>query len=452
MKNINTHSNEMCNSKENVFYKTFIFCSIFFLLNTHTVFSGKLETQTDSSLVQKVKNLLRFKLSGLYGADETVMYSDSLATDKFDYNYDALKMLSPSAGVPNIYFRMSDYNLSINVLSKIFADKEIPLDVVIKTKGNYKIELLEMINFFPSSMAMMEDRLTGDFYDLRKMKTFNFTFSAGTIKDRFFIHITPPVTINAMPETCQQNDGKVSIVNPSNTPWDIIISDERGFKIFEANAFKGIANIEKLSDGNYEIFQKNQAGYSLNSFIKINSARDLSLGFSAPSEPVTLGSVVHFSSPIKGSGINYQWHFGDGTTVSDSSDVTHIYEQPGTYTVGLLISDSYCNNYTEETIYVASLEQPNSHTQIDSERSIHVFPNPATEDLNIKIADQNIHVEYLEVYDASGRLMIREEAIAADQFQMRRIPVINLPNGSYILLAGNKNTVQRERFLVSHNQ
>ena len=41
---------------------------------------------------------------------------------------------------------------------------------------------------------------------------------------------------------------------------------------------------------------------------------------------------------------NYFWDFGDGTTSNDTTDVSHIYTTPGTYTVQLILSDSNsCN-------------------------------------------------------------------------------------------------------------
>ena len=77
--------------------------------------------------------------------------------------------------------------------------------------------------------------------------------------------------------------------------------------------------------------------------------------YSPPS--ITVGSAVYFTSTSTTNGgpiVNWTWDFGDGGTGSGQT-ATHIYSNPGTYTVTLIVTDT-CN-YTDtvaETVQVYS--------------------------------------------------------------------------------------------------
>jgi len=55
------------------------------------------------------------------------------------------------------------------------------------------------------------------------------------------------------------------------------------------------------------------------------------------------------SYDIDGVIVSYQWDFGDGTTGSDVSP-EHVYENPGEYTVTLVITDNNGNTYSKTMI------------------------------------------------------------------------------------------------------
>ena len=53
----------------------------------------------------------------------------------------------------------------------------------------------------------------------------------------------------------------------------------------------------------------------------------------------TLGNSVSFSSACSKDGVKYEWNFGDGSSVSTEANPSHIYLNPGTYTVKLMVMD-----------------------------------------------------------------------------------------------------------------
>lgn len=61
------------------------------------------------------------------------------------------------------------------------------------------------------------------------------------------------------------------------------------------------------------------------------------------------GDVVHNADMLYGTSAvaSYLWDFGDGET-SDEANPTHVYVQPGTYTVSVTITRQDDRTYTEE--------------------------------------------------------------------------------------------------------
>ena len=68
--------------------------------------------------------------------------------------------------------------------------------------------------------------------------------------------------------------------------------------------------------------------------------------FSASSRTGTLPRSVRFRDRSSGSIVSWSWNFGDGTTSTQQSP-THIYEQPGNYTVSLTVTDVNNSSHTE---------------------------------------------------------------------------------------------------------
>lgn len=63
------------------------------------------------------------------------------------------------------------------------------------------------------------------------------------------------------------------------------------------------------------------------------------------------GGTVHNAEMLYGTSAvaSYLWDFGDGET-SDEANPTHVYKEPGTYTVTLTITRQDGRTYTEEIV------------------------------------------------------------------------------------------------------
>jgi hypothetical protein len=122
--------------------------------------------------------------------DPAVIYFDEKATDKFDGQLDALKLMNTDLMVPNLYTVGSDgAKLSINALP-VISDTlyKVPLGLKINRDGNiiFKIDTLEgnladMEIYISDIAAMVEQDLLPD-------KDYRVSLTTGQYENRFFLN------------------------------------------------------------------------------------------------------------------------------------------------------------------------------------------------------------------------------------------------------------------------
>jgi PKD repeat protein len=90
---------------------------------------------------------------------------------------------------------------------------------------------------------------------------------------------------------------------------------------------------------------------------------------------VCLGETVRFSSNVRGdTPLDYTWNFGDGTTGSGANP-THVYSQPGTYTVSLTIRNNAGSDTATLTQTVEVCQTENPCTAIAELNSVYFQQN-----------------------------------------------------------------------------
>ena len=109
----------------------------------------------------------------------------------------------------------------------------------------------------------------------------------------------------------------------------------------------------------------------------------------------------------------------------------HSYDTAGVYQACLTVSNVMSSNTLCRKLYlgvISGVENP------VPEKSIRVFPNPATDYLSIESADAPAQPMRLRCYDTQGRLM-QEQAHPRD-VRSYTMDVSGLPVGYYLLEIG----------------
>ena len=391
---------------------------------------------------QEVPNRIRLRLIGGAGADEMVVYFDPQASDEYDSDKDAVKMLSGSPGVPNLYSEKGQNDFSINVLGAFNSRKEVPVGLNITQEGTYTLSASEFESFAPTSLLFLEDKQTGVFYNLRLQPSLSFEFSSGVFTDRFVLHFDLPLSTTVNAETCLQNDGEVHIQNPGQSTWQGELS-QNGVQVNtisisggETYAFGG------LGEGEYTLSLQTEDGYLVHENLIVESTEGVNALFATPETEVNVNQEIEFSPNSVLNSSQYAWDFGDGNQSSQSNPV-HVFATPGIYTVTLTVSNAECTSTHHVQISVLSPIATSINGLEDGNNALVVYPNPAQDIANIQFISGNVQnretLEWLEMYDVTGRL-VRKDFISglvnADVFSFA---VSELSPGVYtICLRGEK--------------
>ena len=75
-----------------------------------------------------------------------------------------------------------------------------------------------------------------------------------------------------------------------------------------------------------------------------------------------------------------------------------------------------------------------------------IFPNPATEQVAVKIENYNLEKLYIRLYDENGKLMLNTKVINTET----SVPLTGLPTGSYLLNIFNTHKVIRSFQIIKY--
>ena len=154
----------------------------------------------------------------------------------------------------------------------------------------------------------------------------------------------------------------------------------------------------------------------------------------APELVVSFDTISFLESSI----FEYQW-FLDGEQILDQSSHLIIADQEGSYS--LVLVDQWGCKYNSNEIFFSTT---NIADLIDVELSI--FPNPATNYIDVFIGGDLDSFSYLEIYDMQGRKLINVQVLE----NTLRLNLDKLEKGAYLLKLNSNNEQQIiKRFLLN---
>lgn len=97
--------------------------------------------------------------------------------------------------------------------------------------------------------------------------------------------------------------------------------------------------------------------------------------------------------------LTYLWDFGDGTT-STEANPSHLYNDPGSYTVSLIASNQCLTDSVTMTVHLVS-----SVNNLYHETRVLTYPNPASSNLFIVFTADNRETVICRLYDTRGNIV-----------------------------------------------
>ncbi|MEM7038673.1 MAG: PKD domain-containing protein [Bacteroidota bacterium] len=137
----------------------------------------------------------------------------------------------------------------------------------------------------------------------------------------------------------------------------------------------------------------------------------------------------------------WAWDFGDGATDSIQNPA-HTYTTSGTYTVTLIVTDG-CNSDTiSDTVNVVVVGR-----DLAAAPSLQLWPNPATDLLQLEMSALAGEAYTLTVRDLQGRVLRTETVTPSSGYLRHQIRTKALPAGTYLLEIRGASTVVTQKFI-----
>lgn len=377
--------------------------------------------------------------------NETLIAFKQDATDGADLAYDAKKL--PGNEDLAFFTKISNENYAIQALAELNMDKVIQLGIMASTAGQQTISIKHIDGLTNTAQVILEDTKTGSFTNLRIQNEYTYSFNPVTDENRFRLHFKPEVTFSTSTESCIQNDGELIINSPSNTSWEYTVTSSTGELIAESEAFTGTESINGLNGGVYIISMSNNFGTQISQAVEIASGAPVLAAIEASETNIDLNEgFIQFTSQVQGAS-DITWDFGDGSIVAGVANPTHIYTQPGTYTVTFIASNVTCMDVKTIEITVRDLSTGISSvgTQVFS-----MYPNPASDVASIKLNLPEREKEIsLFLVDGSGKLVKSVTFNQVDAMGTLNLDVSDVATGVYQILLNGEKISSSARLTIS---
>jgi hypothetical protein len=415
-------------------------CQGFFIestTSTNIQFNNAMRTTANSSFFDQ-NNIERLWISVTTAANdynETLLAFKADATDGIDPQYDA-KKLKGNAHI-SLYSRAEGSDLAIQAIPTLSSDKVVPLGIDADANGAQTIRLKHVDNMDATSQIILEDTKLGVFQNLRNNPVYNYTFDKNADGQRFRLHFKAGVYMSANTESCVQNDGSIIINSSSATSWTYNVTNSDGLSIASNESFTGTTQINNLTGGNYFVMLTNNFGTVLQQTVTIPSGMPVTAAISSSETTTEVSSTpIHFHANVNGA-VDYTWDFGDGTIVTGTTDPSHVYTEPGVFTVTFIASNSNCMEVKTLQINVKA----NTTGIVDvNKQTFNIYPNPAKSIamIQLNMPERELSMS-LNILDAAGKVIMSRTYEGVDKKATIEVDIADLPAGVYqMLLNGNK--------------
>ncbi|MCD6019993.1 MAG: hypothetical protein K0S53_3114 [Bacteroidetes bacterium] len=310
--------------------------------------------------VATTQQLLRLHLYGPTSFhDETVLYIQPGATQNFDSEYDAIKMIGQDPNAPLITLQSGTDEFQVNGVSSITSSFSMPLKTTTGYNGTYTISAANFNSFPTGACISLYDSFNGTTTNL-KTNNYVFTLNSSTANPRFVLNITiDPLDITSQlsqPNCIDPNSGMIRAIGNNAGPWNYSWKDVNGVTVKTSLNKSTADTLTNLSGGDYSL-EINTVGQCDNhdstftvDIVEMSSAQFTSVDTTYLSN----GGLVQFTNNSMNA-MNNTWDFGDSFGTSSVINPDYNYSSAGIYTVTLIsASNSGCLDTAYKSVVVVS--------------------------------------------------------------------------------------------------
>lgn len=282
--------------------------------------------------------------------DETTIFFDSTGTTPFSIFEDLGKVFNPNQSFPQIYSLSSDSVACYSNAYGLFTGPvSISIGVRLDSVGYYSISASQISYFDAASMVLLEDRQTGNFYNLRTSSCPLYNNQPQFVIGRFVLHISYPPTITVSDADCDNLNGALNINQEPSVRWTSCeVYDSVGFTMGTYSNVNGLFSFANLPRGNYSV-EFTYGDYVTTKFAYVPGHK-IEVTASADPYVATVGQPVQFYTATTNASI-FDWSFGEGSLISGIANPEMTYYQSGAFMVIVECSNQW-GCYAADTLII----------------------------------------------------------------------------------------------------
>lgn len=316
---------------------------------------------------QQVRLTVTNLASGLQ--DETTIFFDSTGTAPFSIFEDLGKVFNPNQTFPQIYSLSSDSVACYSNAYGVFTGPvSIAIGVRLDSVGYYGISASQISYFDAASMVLLEDRQTGNFYNMRTSSCPLYNNQPQFVIGRFVLHISYPPAITLTDADCDNLNGAVNVYQEPTIKWTgCVVYDSVGYVMGSFTNINGNFSFSSLPQGDYRV-EFTYGDYVTSKFVYVRGHK-IEVTASADPYLATVGLPIQFYTASTNASI-FDWSFGEGTLISGVANPEMTYYQPGAFMVVVECSNQW-GCYAADTLIVKV--SPATGIQETAKESVKVF-------------------------------------------------------------------------------
>jgi hypothetical protein len=370
------------------------------------------KTAADPDFVKnfQLNDFIKLRLSGTANSyyDEAILHFADQGKREYETGKDGLKLSSMLDVAPSLSFVMDGLDLTLNSLPLDMAG-EIPLRVLAGNgaSGTYTLDF-ENLAVLNGSCMYLEDKLTGVFTDLSQSTSYSF-FAADTAQSiRFALHIGSATTATVAPACDDSQDGTITATGVGPGPFDYVWMDNDGNTVLSEMAVNGSSELQNVSVGSYTVTVASpNSGCSAKTFvIKLSEQSPIHADFNVNNPTPEVGALVNFSNLSTGAN-GYVWNFSDGSALQTGTNISHVYNEAGTYDIVLEAYNDDCADLHVFTLNVmdADTQQPTAVDELESNGAT-VYASQGS--IYVSLLSEDLLGKQVIIYNTIGQEVKRE--------------------------------------------
>jgi hypothetical protein len=157
-------------------------------------------------------------------------------------------------------------------------------------------------------------------------------------------------------------------------------------------------------------------------------------------DTVCMDTMLMFVAISNSSISNYSWNFGDGSPVVNGQTVSHIYSDPGSYTITYYFQTDFCG--VDSILWNINVKNCTSYSMIDlnsyESSYFNIYPNPSNGRFRVTIYNPQGEKSELEILNVLGQEIYKANL---ENEILNEVDVSDILDGVYFVLikSGKRN-------------